>query len=557
MTDSERRTAPASEATFGAGLVKEPRSARGRRPKKVALLYPWLISLYPVVALLGQNVDQVSLAVGLRPLALSVLLIAVGVIAGRVLLRDWAKAAALATLGFVLFFSYGHVYSYVERINATGWVIGRHRYLLPLWTGLLGFGAWRILRAKDMRRWSAALNAVAGVALAIPVLRIGWYEVRSGALAAQNRPASTETCALRPPPGQPLPDVYYIILDGYMRDDILREVTGFDNTPFLNALTDMGFVVARESQSNYPWTEMSLGSSLNLAYLQDLRWEDRVRDWGRGRVLITDNAVRRELECLGYSTVAFESSFYFTEWLDADYYLTATAHGWDQLGMTRDVSEFEWMWVNTSMALALGDAEQAFARWFPTDFHERGQDKRDRVLFELEQLRVIASERSPKLVFAHIGSPHSPFVFGPSGEHVFISGVQPLVTYVVPEEVPAYWRAYADEVAYLNEQLRISLAAILATSSTLPIIVIQGDHGYLENPPAARMPILNAYYLPGGGGSLVYDEMSPVNTFRLIFTHYFGGDYELLDDISYCPVLGLSEISPDPCVWTGSLAPLE
>jgi hypothetical protein len=45
--------------------------------------------------------------------------------------------------------------------------------------------------------------------------------------------------------------------------------------------------------------------------------------------------------------------------------------------------------------------------------------------------------------------------------------------------------------------------------------------------------ILNAYYLPYGGSELLYDSISPVNTFRLIFNYYFDGDYELLEDKAY------------------------
>ncbi len=46
------------------------------------------------------------------------------------------------------------------------------------------------------------------------------------------------------------------------------------------------------------------------------------------------------------------------------------------------------------------------------------------------------------------------------------------------------------------------------------------------------MSILNAYYLPDGGEQLLYDSISPVNTFRLILRHYFNEDIELIDDIA-------------------------
>ena len=48
-----------------------------------------------------------------------------------------------------------------------------------------------------------------------------------------------------------------------------------------------------------------------------------------------------------------------------------------------------------------------------------------------------------------------------------------------------------------------------------------------------RHGILNAYYFPDGGYKVLYDSISPVNNFRILFKHYFGVDFNLLDDISF------------------------
>ena len=81
---------------------------------------------------------------------------------------------------------------------------------------------------------------------------------------------------------------------------------------------------------------------------------------------------------------------------------------------------------------------------------------------------------------------------------------------------------------------------ILRTSATEPIIILQSDHGPLLSLAGAetseqesarrRLGILNTAYLPNGGEAAFYEGMSPVNTFRAIFNHYFGTSYELLED---------------------------
>jgi hypothetical protein len=90
---------------------------------------------------------------------------------------------------------------------------------------------------------------------------------------------------------------------------------------------------------------------------------------------------------------------------------------------------------------------------------------------------------------------------------------------------------------------------ILAESEVPPVIIIQGDHGPWLQPTDKRMRILAALYLPGHEEQL-YPTITPVNFFRVVFNSYFGGDYELLEDVSYfSPVPKLYNFSevPNPC----------
>jgi hypothetical protein len=83
---------------------------------------------------------------------------------------------------------------------------------------------------------------------------------------------------------------------------------------------------------------------------------------------------------------------------------------------------------------------------------------------------------------------------------------------------------------------------ILADSEVPPIIILQSDHSskvYNDaNPPGdvkmkLSFPILNAYHLPGEGAEALYPTITPVNSFRVIFNHYFDANLDLLEDTSY------------------------
>jgi hypothetical protein len=72
----------------------------------------------------------------------------------------------------------------------------------------------------------------------------------------------------------------------------------------------------------------SPSSSLNLGYLEDVVDQPLVQETDRGRLwpLLRHSLVREGLEGMGYTTVAFETGYYWTEWEDADLYLAP--RGW-------------------------------------------------------------------------------------------------------------------------------------------------------------------------------------------------------------------------------------
>ena len=120
----------------------------------------------------------------------------------------------------------------------------------------------------------------------------------------------------------------------------------------------------------------------------------------------------------------------------------------------------------------------------------------------------------PKFVYAHIICPHSPYVFGPNGEHV--------------DPDSSYQDSYLGQYIYITKEIDKVIEEILKKSTTDPIIIVQSDHGPKLVPEWNK--ILNAYHLPGDGNKLLNNDVSPINTFRIIFNHYFNANYKLLDD---------------------------
>jgi hypothetical protein len=324
------------------------------------------------------------------------------------------------------------------------------------------------------------------------------------------------------------PDIYYIILDEYTRDDILENIFAYDNKPFINQLSEMGFYVAQCSQSNYAYTDLSLASSLNLNYLQELgdQFEPSVNDKSPTWPFIHQNVVMSTLKSIGYTTIAFETGWHATQIVDADFYLSPrnnTSGDWEIFG---GVNIFELMLIRTSAGLVVEDMAYLLPEFLAADVDRSyNKDVRDRVIYTLSMLGEIPQlMQSPKFIFAHILTPHDPFVFGPNGEFI-----EP------PESVgqKEFISHYRDQVIHINKRIEGVVQQIMDNSESPPIIIIQADHGVRDLGPETRMGILNTYYLPGYDPESLYPSISPVNTFRIIFNTYFGGEFAILDDVSY------------------------
>ena len=494
------------------------------------LLHPFLLGAYAVLALLAHNIDQIKPSVALRPLIVTIAMTAALLLMFKIILRDWDKAGLACSLTIVLIFSYGHLYGILKTTSLLGITIGRHRYLIVFYSALLGLGILWVKRRREVRKFGSAVGAMAIVALAFPIVQLATFGLGRAdreSTALQDRP-----CRLRIPAGQVPPDIYYIVFDAYSRDDVLRDIYGFDNSSFLDHLAKTGFYVASGSQSNYPYTELSLASSLNMDYLNSPKFNFDEDSHRYDLVeFILHNQVRHELECVGYTTVAFETGYYWTQWEDATVYLDRKSEVLYKMRILGGVSDFEAMLIETSVGRVLTDAANVLPNFLVPDVKNPLRDHRERIVFVLDRLSEVSAIESPKFVFAHIVSPHRPYVLDPQGEFVDDRAVMASADSQGSHE--PLERAYRDQVAYLNERIAQFVSDIFAGSETPVVIILQGDHSNSSRTPGDRVSILNMFYLPGSASTKLYPTITPVNTFRLVFNEYLDGNYSLLEDISY------------------------
>ncbi len=485
--------------------------------------YPWPAVLIPILHFLASNPLHFTVRDSLIPAGAVLIVVTVGVSGLRLALRAWHPAAVTATVVTAIIFAYGHADRALD---------GRLDDYVLLPTAAVLATATVVLAVRHQGRASHLtpfLNVTVGILLLFQIIPlIGMpFGVSVRAPDLYSAPQSDTS--------DQLPDIFYIILDGYGRQDTLGQ---FDNSKFLKELEHRGFFVARDATSNYRNTIQSLASSLNLAYLHDL--EPTVRKTKSDALsLVHNNALAATLQTLGYTYVHLESGSVISnhaptadifvtftpagvvissakeETRHSSYIRAAQDEGIRQSSFLRSLIENTALRTLTGHRFRPGD-DTPYEWWAP-----------ERTLQMFEFLSDLTHTSGPAFVFAHIIKPHAPATFDRHGNMLISHRKQDEFSDTHDSTVPD---AYIGQLLYINSLTLRTVDRILKSRSKKPIIIIASDHSRDESD---RHAILAAFHFPDGGNTVLYPSISSVNHFRSVLDYYFGLNLGLLEDIRF------------------------
>ncbi len=492
---------------------------------------------YPVLALMAQNVGQVNPVVFARPLAFSVAFTLVVWLLASLLLRNWEKSALLTFAVQLLFFSFGHLLSFTNSIPALSAISQKTDYLALLYLALLAILALWVARTKTkLRQRTSILLYVSAFLLVFPLFHIGRYYINAmkPVALASSQPAGVPSSAA----GKP--DIYLIIMDSYSRQDVLKADFGYDNQPFIDQLSGLGFQVMPCSRSNYNNTGLTMSTMLNMDYAANLGIEASAFSQGLNETTprIQENRVQAFLDQLGYRTYAFQTGFPTLDWTDTTQTLKPVEGSW----MSQNLLPIESMFIESTALNLLVDSKLGQNQGLNTAVNSPNADHIKRERYILSELPNVATLPGPKLVYAHLLLPHRPYVFDKDGN--IITDTRFFSNNGKPVNDDFFRQGYIGQVEFVNSQMIGIIKSILHYSQKPPIIILMGDHGYawvdtyFEN--------MLSVYLPGKNTGGFYPTISNVNIFRLILDDYFGGNYPTLPDVSYRVDLTYSKYVTEP-----------
>ena len=412
------------------------------------------------------------------------------------------KASILTTLCVILFCFFGYIDGFLSHyLTVLQWHgLARSRYVFLLLGIVFGTAAWLVVRTeRKLRRVKIYLNIATTLAFGFTIFQIVAHPLPLASRRHSPRDPA-EQKPLVPPANSP--DIYYILLDAYTSSESLQTYWGHDNSEFINFLTSHGFQVVKNARGNYHETPLCMSSSLNMKYPE--RAVPGVNDYAelnRLWEIIERSRVPFKLEEAGYRIINLSL-------FDLIGYPQFYRYTFDYNTLTETI-------VNESLA---GYVKSYYLR------HDV-KNANQRILSALhETAAASATTKEPRFIYAHLMMPHQPFFYDRHG--------QPLNKGFGRE---LNKDDYLEQLIYVNQLVTNVVTDILAKSKTPPIIVLQGDHGFRflpgPNKTNEATTILNAYHLPRAQPDWVYEGITPVNTFRMIFNHYFDTHYFYHPDV--------------------------
>jgi hypothetical protein len=505
---------------------------------KAVPLHSILFGVLPVLCAYSSLVAYLLPEELVLPLIVSLALAIVVLLLSYACLRNWCRAGIVTSAFVLMNFSFDAMAAPANRLLSSLALPHDDRVYLVPFTLLIFTIIYFLLKAKsDYKAATSCLNIMSLLLVTGNAFYIAWHEYKiSLTMSKLYQNDDKELAAIdlkqvqyssKSNESNQSPDIYYFILDAFGRSDTLKEIYDFDNSSFIDGLKKRGFIIPAGSRSNYQMTCLSLPSSLNMQYLDYLEptLGRNSADYSVLYRLIQRNKVTSLLKSLGYRYVNVRSGWSPTDYMpNADVNVGFAYGNVFHLALLRSTLIGPWQ----------------------RDFDFLGWAARKVRLYGLQNIESIAqlqfqsqaqsvlppcSTSAPKFVFVHIVVPHPPFLFNEDGS-TYPLGVISLSDKFEKEK-------YVAQVKFIQKQV-LAMLDQLDKNPRKKVVIIQGDHGPAlqngcdGNPSPAflreRMRILNAYRLPDADSSLIYDGITPVNSFRVILNHYFDAKLPLLAD---------------------------
>jgi hypothetical protein len=429
--------------------------------------------------------------------------------------KDQQRASLILVWAGCIYLFFGNMHDLVSGMGGLKF-FSRYVVFLPL---LIIAGIVLIIfsfRKLNIDRVSFYINTLLIVFILIDIADLG---IRSTGLSQKNLLSLNTQKTFPLPQAETKPDVYYILLDSYPSGEFLLTKMGHDNSAFDSSLRATGFKIL-QSGSNYNKTPFSMSSVMNFDYLNiDSRKPLNSLTYTNAMQTTKLAAVPRIFKQQGYTFSNFsifdfkdDPSFHKINFLSLPEKRTLLYNTFRE----RFKKDLSWNFKKNAAAdndllqLAVGQKL----------YNKRVIDS----LFEIPGIR----SGKPRFVYAHLMMPHAPFFYDENGKETSTELVLTEQHLVDKKHIISYLK-------YTNRIILQIVNKINKESNGQAVIILQSDHGFptfLGSAKERESYYMNftAIHLPGGDNKPLPDSITMINTFPVIFNHFFKAHIPLLKD---------------------------
>lgn len=324
------------------------------------------------------------------------------------------------------------------------------------------------------------------------------------------------------------PDVYFLVFDEYTNNKTLQNLWKFDNSAITGWLSGKGFYIVDNSRANYDFTPFSISSTFNMNYIDKEKGTrgDDPRYILQSVKSISDNETLCILEKENYSfrfITPFVNRIETTDQIQ-EFGDFPKGQLYNQTLPARLSKDILWKWP----ALNRFVINYVLANKDTPAYNDINKRK-EGLVTSIEKIKATAQSsinRKPAFTYGHFMITHEPHLFDSTGN------IDTSATKATGNQL---FYTYTQQVLYANKVIKYLVEYIQTNNKRNTIIIIEGDHGFRKLPTSLKannFANFNAIYFPTGDYSKLYKEMSPVNTFRILFNQYFCQHLQLLKDTS-------------------------
>jgi len=331
-------------------------------------------------------------------------------------------------------------------------------------------------------------------------------------------------------PDSSKPDIYFLVFDEYTNNQTLKRIWNFDNDQITNWLATKDFYVPANTRSNYSFTLYSVSSTFNMNYLDAKKGSDATiaRNLLQATQSLSNNETFSILQKENYS-IDFLAPFKSTlkENGKGQFFDYIVDHQIDMQTLPGKII------AHIRSYLLMGK----FTGINPNESSRLLTDKIKAIGSTIDRIKSSTDStvnRKPHFVYGHFFSPHAP--------HLLFDSAGRLKPEQIASDIPMV-NTYPAQVVYTNTLIKEIVTDIREHNKSNTIIIIEGDHGFRafkeghdwfnRTPDSLKknfFPNFSAIYFPHKNYSNLYDHISPVNTFRIVFNQYFNQHFPLLKD---------------------------